>query len=102
MKDHIKLTMTGPATSQGEDSSSEEMRDSFVTVLVARHSEAMWVHMKQGLEALPGPHHHLVDQVTLCCLSYAISNLVAAVLLTDSPPVNMVSTGRVYATDCIC
>ena len=79
VKDHIKLTMTGPAMAPGEDNSSEEMRDSFVTVLVARHSEAMWVHMKQGLDALPGPHHHLVDQVTVCCLSLAMTNVSAAV-----------------------
>ena len=79
VKDHIKLTMTGPATSQGEDNSSEEMRDSFVTVLVARHSEAMWVHMRQGLDALPGPHHHIMDQVTVCCLSYTKSSVFAAV-----------------------
>ena len=65
VKNHIKLTLTGPATALGEDTGPQEMRDSFVTVLVARHFEAMWVHMKQGLDALPAPHHRLMDQVTL-------------------------------------
>lgn len=64
VKNHIKLTLTGPATALGEDTGPQEMRDSFVTVLVARHFEAMWVHMKQGLDALPAPHHRLMDQVS--------------------------------------
>ncbi|KAL0042160.1 hypothetical protein WJX77_004929 [Trebouxia sp. C0004] len=62
VKDHIKLTLTGPAAALGEDTAPEEMRDSIVTVLVARHFEAMWVHMKQGVDALPAPHHRLMDQ----------------------------------------
>ena len=66
MKDHIKLTMTGPATAVEEGKSPEELRDSYVTVLVARHFEAMWVHMRQGLESLPAPHHRLTDQVCCC------------------------------------
>ena len=74
VKNHIKLTLTGPATALGEDTGPEEMRDSFVTVLVARHFEAMWVHMKQGLDALPAPHHRLMDQVSLLsCLCKADS-----------------------------
>jgi hypothetical protein len=69
VKNHIKLTLTGPATALGEDTGPQEMRDSFVTVLVARHFEAMWVHMKQGLDALPAPHQRLMDQVSmLLCL----------------------------------
>jgi len=74
VKNHIKLTLTGPATALGEDTGPEEMRDSFVTVLVARHFEAMWVHMKQVLDALPAPHHRLMDQVSLLsCLCKADS-----------------------------
>ncbi|KAL0041495.1 hypothetical protein WJX79_005335 [Trebouxia sp. C0005] len=65
VKNHIKLTLTGPVTAHGEDTGPEEMRDSFVTVLVARHFEAMWVHMKQGLDTLPAPHHRLMDQAIL-------------------------------------
>ncbi len=65
VKNYIKVTLTGPATALGEDTSPQEMRDSFVTVLVARHFEAMWVHMKQGLDALPAPHHRLMDQVSM-------------------------------------
>ena len=57
--------MTGPATGLGEDSSPEELRDSYVTVLVARHFEAMWAHMRRGLEGLAAPHHRLMDQVML-------------------------------------
>lgn len=63
VKDHVKLTMTGPARAVEEGTSPEELQDSHVTVLVARHFEAMWVHMRQGLEALPAPHHRLTDQV---------------------------------------
>ena len=69
VKDHVKLTMTGPATAVGEDSSPEELRDSYVTVLVARHFEAMWVHMRQDLSALPAQHHRLVEQVSSPMLS---------------------------------
>ena len=63
VKDHIKLTMTGPATAVEEGKSPEELQDSHLTVLVARHFEAMWAHMRQGLEALPAPLHRLMDQV---------------------------------------
>ncbi len=70
VKDHIKLTMTGPPTAQGEDNSPEELRDGYMTVLVARHFEAMWVHIRQGLDALPAPHHRLMDQVS-CTLGSA-------------------------------
>ena len=63
VKDHVKLTMTGPARAVEDSSSPEELRDSHVTVLVTRHFEAMWVHMRQGLDALPAPHHRLSDQV---------------------------------------
>ena len=64
VKDHIKLTMTGPASALGEDNSPEELRDSYITVLVARHFEAMWTHMRSGLDSLPAPHHRLMDQVS--------------------------------------
>lgn len=71
VKDHIKLTMTGPAAAVEEGKSPEELQDSYVTVLVARHFEAMWAHMRHGLEALPAPHHRLMDQVSCplpsCC-----------------------------------
>lgn len=43
--------------------SPEELQDSYVTVLVARHFEAMWVHMRQGLDAMPAPYQRLMDQV---------------------------------------
>ena len=66
VRDHIKLIMTGPATAMEESSSPEELRDGYVTVLVARHFEAMWMHMRQGLDALPAPHHRLMDQVCCC------------------------------------
>lgn len=63
VKDHIKLTMTGPGSAVEEGSRPQELRDSYVAVLVARHFEAMWVHMRQGLDALPGPQDRLTDQV---------------------------------------
>lgn len=63
VKDHIKLTMTGPAKAVEEGSSPEEVRDSYVTAVVARHFEAMWVHMRQGLDGLPAPHQRITDQV---------------------------------------
>ena len=55
--------MTGPAGAVEDSSSPEELWGSHVTVLVARHFEAMWAHMRQGLDALPAPHHRLTDQV---------------------------------------
>ena len=55
--------MTGPARAEEEGSSPEALRDSHVTVLVARHFEAMWAHMRQGLDALPASHHRLTEQV---------------------------------------
>ena len=63
VKDHVKLTMTGPARAVEDSSSPEELRNSHVTVLVTRHFEAMWAHMRQGLDALHAPHHRLTDQV---------------------------------------
>lgn len=63
VKDYVKLTMTGPAGAMEEAQSLEELRNSHVAVLVARHFEAMWVHMREGLGALPVPHHRLTDQV---------------------------------------
>ena len=63
VKDYVKLTMTGPARAMEEAQGLEELHNSHVAVLVARHFEAMWVHMREGLGALPVPHHRLTDQV---------------------------------------
>lgn len=63
VKDYVKLTMTGPAGEMEEAQSLEELRNSHVAVLVARHFEAMWVHLREGIGALPVPHHRLTDQV---------------------------------------
>lgn len=65
VKDHIKLTRTGPASAVEEGSSPQELGDGYVAVLVARHFEAMWTHMRPGVNALPVPQDRLTDQVKL-------------------------------------
>ena len=65
VKDHIKLTMTGPDSAEEDGSRPQELRESYVAVLVARHFEAMWVHMRPSLDALPAPQDRLTDQVRL-------------------------------------
>ncbi|KAL3160912.1 hypothetical protein ABBQ38_009304 [Trebouxia sp. C0009 RCD-2024] len=62
VKDHTKLTRTGPASAVEEGSSPQELRDSYVAVLVTRHFEAMWIHMRPGMNALPAPRDRLTDQ----------------------------------------
>ena len=95
MKDYVKLTMTGPAGAMEEAQSLEELRNSHVAVLVARHFEAMWIHMRQGLGALPVPHHRLMHQV--CPAACGQDNVP---IWTPSFCLSILM--QLYAQDCRC
>lgn len=49
VRDHIKLTLTGPPAEGQGGPQSYDMQEAYLAVLVTRHFGAMWAHMRQRL-----------------------------------------------------
>ena len=63
VRDHIRLSLTGPPEGGQEGAESDDMEEAYLAVLVTRHFGAMWVHMRQRLSVLTGNPQRALNQV---------------------------------------
>lgn len=64
MRDHVKLTLTGPPLSGCQAAPDpNDMENAYLAVLVTRHFGAMWSHMRQRLNVLTSNPQKAMNQV---------------------------------------